>query len=323
MKSSNLFRAVPALLALLALTGCSSRASEKTTLVLDWSVNTNHTGLYVALANGWFRDEGLDLEVQPAPDTGAAALLASGKADFAVSYQEEILQSRAGGLPLTAVAAIIQNNTSGFASRQSAGITRPKDFEGKRYGGWNTPIEEAFIKTLMKADGADPSKVIVVNLGEQDFFAATQKNVDFAWVFEGWTVQEAAVRGVPLNYIDLRKFSPVLNEFTPVYAVNDALLTKNPEKVRAFLHAMTKGYSYAIAHPDEAAAILLKAAPELNADLVKASQKFLAAQYQAQAPRWGEFDAARWNGFQKWMTDNGIVKDLPPGTFFTNDYLPK
>jgi ABC-type nitrate/sulfonate/bicarbonate transport system substrate-binding protein len=323
MKFTTLWRFGAATLALAALTACAPRTPEKTTLVLDWSVNTNHTGLYVAQAKGWFHDEGIDLEVQPAPDTGAAALLASGKADFAVSYQEEVLQSRAGGLPITAVAAIIQNNTSGFASRVSAGIKRPKDFEGKRYGGWNTPIEEAFIKTLMKADGADPSKVIVVNLGEQDFFAATQKNVDFAWVFEGWTVQEAAVRGVPLNYIDLRKFSPVLNEFTPVFAVNDALLAKNPDKVKAVLRALSKGYAYAIAHPDEAAGILLKAAPELNADLVRSSQKFLASQYQAQAPRWGEFDADRWNAFQKWMADNGIVKDLPAGQFFSNDYLPK
>jgi len=298
-------------------------ALDKTTVVLDWTVNTNHTGLYVAQAKGWFQDEGLDVDIQPAPDTGAAGLLASGRADFAYSYQEEILQSRAGGLPLTAIAAVIQNNTSGFASRKTAGIHRPKDFEGKRYGGYGSPIEEGFLRTLMKADGGDFSKVTVVNLGEQDFFAATEKNVDFAWVFEGWTVQEANVRGIPLDYIDLRKVSPVLNEFTPVLAANDALLAKNPAKVRAFLRAVTKGYQYAIAHPDDAAAILLKAAPELNAALVKSSQKFLAGQYQAQAPRWGEFDAGRWNGFAKWMTDNGVVANLPAGTFFTNDYLPK
>jgi ABC-type nitrate/sulfonate/bicarbonate transport system substrate-binding protein len=322
MKLSTVLGAA-ALSSLLVLGSCAPKTPGKATLVLDWSINTNHTGVYVAQAKGWFHDEGLDLDIQPAPDTGAAALLASGKADFAVSYQEEILQSRAGGLPLTAVAAIIQNNTSGFASRTTAHIHRPKDFEGKRYGGWGTPIEEAFIKTLMKADGADPSKVTILNLGEQDFFAATQKNVDFAWVFEGWTVQEAKTRGVALDYIDLRKFSPVLNEFTPLFAANDALLAKDPEKVRAFLRAVSKGYAYAIAHPDEAADILLKAAPELKADLVKASQKFLADQYQAQAPRWGEFDVGRWNGFENWMTENGVVKDLPAGQFFTNDYLPK
>ena len=307
--------------AVFAATGAS--ALDKTTVVLDWTVNTNHTGLYVAQAQGWFKDAGLDVDIQPAPESGAAGLLASGRADFAYSYQEEILQSRAGGLALTAVAAIIQNNTSGFASRKTANIHRPKDFEGKRYGGWGSPLEEATLKTLMKADGGDPSKVQILNLGEQDFFAATEKNVDFAWVFEGWTVKEAEVRGVGLDYIDLRKFNPILNEFTPVMAASEAVLKKNPAKVKAFLAVLTKGYQYAIAHPDEAAAILLKAAPELNPALVKASQRFLAAQYQAQAPRWGEFDAGRWNGFQKWMTDNGVLKDLSSqGAFFTNDFLP-
>jgi ABC-type nitrate/sulfonate/bicarbonate transport system substrate-binding protein len=319
MKLSKLLFAAVA--ALSAVTGAS--ALDKTTVVLDWTVNTNHTGLYVAQAQGWFKDAGLEVDIQPAPDSGAAGLLASGRADFAYSYQEEILQSRAGGLALTAVAAVIQNNTSGFAMRKTANIHRPKDFEGKRYGGWGSPLEEATLKTLMKADGGDPSKVQILNLGEQDFFAATEKNVDFAWVFEGWTVKEAEVRGIALDYIDLRKFNPVLNEFTPVMATSEALLKKNPAKVKAFLAALTKGYQYAIAHPDEAAAILLKAAPELNPALVKASQKFLAAQYQAQAKRWGEFDAGRWNGFQKWMTDNGVLKDLSSqGAFFTNDYLP-
>jgi len=317
MKVSSLI-----LLIVLFVAGSVS-ALDKTTVVLDWTINTNHTGLYVAQAQGLFKAEGLDVDIQPAPDSGAAGLLASGRADFAYSYQEEIIQSRAGGLSLTAVAAIIQNNTSGFASRKAAGIHRPKDFEGKRYGGWGSPMEEAILKAVMKADGGDASKVMILNLGDQDFFAATEKNVDFAWVFEGWTVKDAEVRGVALDYLDLKKFSPILNEFTPVMAVNQSLIEKNPGKIRAFLRALSKGYQYAEAHPDEAAAILLKAAPELNPALVKASQKFLATQYTAQAPRWGQFDAGRWNGFYGWMRDNGLVKDLPDAkAFFTNDFLP-
>jgi ABC-type nitrate/sulfonate/bicarbonate transport system substrate-binding protein len=323
MKFRKSFSAALALLVASAFVVPGLGALDKTTVVLDWTVNTNHTGLYVAQAKGWFQDAGLDVEVQPAPESGAVGLVASGRADFAYSYQEELLQARSGGLALTAVAAVIQNNTSGFAMRKSANIHRPKDFEGKRYGGWGSPMDEATIKTLMKADGGDPSKVTIVNFGEQDFFSGTEKNIDFAWVFEGWTVQEAAVRGIPLDYIDLRKFDPVFNEFTPVMVTSEALLKKNPAKAKAFLVALTKGYQYAIAHPDEAAAILLKAAPELNPALVKLSQKFLAGQYQAQAARWGEFDAGRWNGFQKWMVDNGILRPLTPGQLpFTNDYLP-
>lgn len=298
-------------------------ALDKTTVVLDWTVNTNHTGLYVAQAQGYFTEEGLAVDIQPAPESGAAGLLASGRADFAISAQEEILASRAGGVALTAVAAIIQHNTSGFASRQSAGIRRPKDFEGKRYGGWGSPLEEATIRSLMAADGGDFSKVKVVNLGEQDFFAATERNVDFAWVFEGWTVKEAELRGVALNYLDMGKLNPALDEYTPVLAANQAFLDKNPAKARAFLRAVSKGYQYAVDHPDEAAAILLKAAPELNAALVKASQRFLATQYRAEAPRWGEFDAGRWNAFFAFLVKSGVSKAVAGSDkFYTNEFLP-
>ncbi len=305
------------------LTVSGAQALEKTTVVLDWTVNTNHTGLYVAQSQGWFQAEGLDVEIQPAPEMGAAGLLASGRADFAFSYQEEILQSRAGGVALTAVAAVIQNNTSGFASRKTAQIRRPKDFEGKRYGGWGSPMEEAVLKAVMKADGGDSSKVTIVNLGDQDWFAASERNIDFAWVFEGWTVQEAGVRGLAVDYLDLKKLNAVLNYYTPVMAVNQSLIQKNPEKIRAFLRALSKGYQFAAQHPEEAAAILLKAAPELNAPLVKASQKFLAGQYVAQAARWGEFDPKRWNAFTSWMKDNALIAVLPAAeSLFTNAFLP-
>lgn len=298
-------------------------ALEKTTVVLDWTVNTNHTGLYVAQALGYFTAEGLTVDIQPAPESGAVGLLASGRADFAVSAQEEVLLARSNGVALSAVAAILQHNTSGFASRKGAGITRPKDFEGKRYGGWGSPLEEATIRSLMAADGGDFSKVKVVNLGDQDFFAATERNVDFAWVFEGWTVQEAAVRGVPLNYIDMRKINPALDEYTPVFAAVQPFLDKNPTKARAFLKALSKGYQYAVDHPADAAAILLKAAPELNKDLVVASQKFLAGQYRAEAPRWGEFDPQRWNGFIAFLDKAGVAKaQAGSATWATNAYLP-
>ena len=314
---------VLSLLAAASLPALDKTALEKTTVVLDWTVNTNHTGLYVAQAKGWFADEGLAVDIQPAPDSGAAGLLASGRADFAVSAQEEILASRAGGVSLTAVAAILQHNTSGFAARKAAGIHRPKDFEGKRYGGWGSPLEEATIQSLMAADGGDFSKVKIVNLGDQDFFAATEKNVDFAWVFEGWTVKEAEVRGLALDYIDMRKLNPALDEYTPLFAANQAFLDRNPAKAKAFLRALTKGYQFAADHPDEAADILLKAAPELNPALVKASQRFLAAQYRAEAPRWGEIDAKRWNGFFAFLVTSGVSKAVSGSDrFFTNGFLP-
>jgi ABC-type nitrate/sulfonate/bicarbonate transport system substrate-binding protein len=121
----------------------------------------------------------------------------------------------------------------------------------------------------------------------------------------------------------MRKLNPALDEYTPLFAANQGFLDKNPAKAKAFLRALSKGYQYAVDHPDEAADILVKAAPELNPALVKASQRFLSAQYRAEAPRWGEIDAGRWNAFFGFLTKTGVAKALPGSEkFFTNDFLP-
>ncbi|EPZ62385.1 NMT1/THI5 like family protein [[Clostridium] sordellii ATCC 9714] len=87
-------------------------------MVLDWTPNTNHTGLYVALEKGYFKDEGLNVEIVQPSEGGASTLVATGKADFGISYQEEVTFAKTSKdpLPIKAVATILQHNTSGFAS---------------------------------------------------------------------------------------------------------------------------------------------------------------------------------------------------------------
>ena len=131
-------------LMLTTLSGCSKKEEksankgEKVTVVLDWTPNTNHTGLYTALENGYYKDQGLDVEIVQPPEGGAASLVASGKADFGISYQEEVTYAKTSDdpLPIKAIAAVIQHNSSGFASPKDKNIKTPKDFEGKIYGGW-------------------------------------------------------------------------------------------------------------------------------------------------------------------------------------------
>lgn len=117
---------------------------KKVSVVLDWTPNTNHTGLYVAKEKGYFKDEGLDVDIIMPGDAGADQLVASGKSEFGVSYQESITQARIQGVPLVSIAAIIQHNTSGFASPAAKNIVSPKDFAGKTYGGWAHLLKNRF-----------------------------------------------------------------------------------------------------------------------------------------------------------------------------------
>ena len=104
------------------LSACGKTENEKITIVLDWTPNTNHTGIFVAQANGYFEDAGLNVEIVQPPEDGAVALVASGKAQFGVSFQDTIAPAFFGEspVPVTAVAAVIQHNTSGIISRKEA-----------------------------------------------------------------------------------------------------------------------------------------------------------------------------------------------------------
>lgn len=311
------------LLSAAALGGCAKQP-EKVTVTLDWTPNTNHTGLYAALDKGYFADEGLKVEIIQPPAGMGDQLVGSNQAQFGVSNQEAVTLARLEEIPVVSIAAVIQHNTSGFASLKSKGIKTPKDFEGKRYGGWGSPIEEATIKVLMDKYNADISKVEILTTGSADFFATSEANADFSWIFYGWDGIAAEVKGVELNYIELVQVDPILDYYTPVLITNEKTINDNPELVRKFLAAVTKGYEFAIANPDEAAEILLQNAPELDRDLVLASQRWLSDKYQADAPAWGGQKVETWRNYLGWLAANNLIeKTTDIDKAVTSDFLPQ
>lgn len=319
-------------LMLTTLSGCSKKEEksankgEKVTVVLDWTPNTNHTGLYTALENGYYKDQGLDVEIVQPTEGGAASLVASGKADFGISYQEEVTYAKTSDdpLPIKAIAAVIQHNSSGFASPKDKNIKTPKDFEGKIYGGWGSESETAAIKAVMEKTGADFDKVTIADIGQDDFFTATTNSVDFAWIYEGWDVVQAKLKGFDLNFIPMNQFDKRLDYYTPVIISNETLLNDNPELAKKFMKATTEGYQFAIDNPEEAAKILVKHAPEIDEELAIESQKFLASKYKDDAPRWGEMKDEVWNNYTAFLKEYGLInKDLKPEDAYTNEFLPQ
>lgn len=319
-------------LMLTTLSGCSKKEEksankgEKVTVVLDWTPNTNHTGLYTALENGYYKDQGLDIEIVQPPEGGAASLVASGKADFGISYQEEVTYAKTSDdpLPIKAIAAVIQHNSSGFASPKDKNIKTPKDFEGKIYGGWGSESETAAIKAVMEKTGADFDKVTIADIGQDDFFTATTNSVDFAWIYEGWDVVQAKLKNFDLNFIPLNQFDKRLDYYTPVIISNETLLNDNPELAKKFMKATTEGYQFAIDNPEEAAKTLVKHAPEIDEELAIESQKFLASKYKDDAPRWGEMKDEVWNNYTAFLKEYGLInKDLKPEDAYTNEFLPQ
>ncbi|MCM3112324.1 ABC transporter substrate-binding protein [Lederbergia lenta] len=319
---------------LMLLVGCSSDADDQKgkkndelkeiSVVLDWTPNTNHTGLYVAKEKGFFKDEGLDVEIIMPGEAGADQLVASAKSEFGVGYQESITEARVQDVPIVSIGAVIQHNTSGFASPANKSIQSPKDFEGKTYGGWGAPVEQAVLSSLMSIENADIDQLETVNMGDTDFFTAVKRDIDFAWIYYAWTGVEAELRGEKINMIYLTDYTDKLDYYTPVITTNEKMIKDDPDTVKAFMAAVSKGYEYAIENHEDAANILIKAVPDLDPELVKKSQEWLAPKYQDDAPRWGEQKLEVWKNYTEWMFENDLLdKEIDVEKAFTNEFLPK
>ena len=320
------YRTVVSIVLLAALfTAAPAVALERVILNLDWTPNTNHTGIYVALDKGWYEEEGIDLVVvTPGADTNVLALVATNRAQFGISFQEFMTSARVEGVPVVSVAAIVQHNTSGFASI-GKGIQTAKDFEGKRYGGSGLPIARAILKHMMEADGGDIEKLQFVAIpGSMDLITALERHIDLAWIYYGWQGIEAELRGVELDVVMMDQyFHAVPDYYTPILVTSEHLIATRPDLVRAVVHATVRGYEFAAAHPEEAAEILLKYVPEYDPELVRRSQEWLSPHYIADAPFFGWQEHEVWQRFGDWMYENGLIEaPFDASGAFTNEFLP-
>ena len=299
---------------------------EKITFVLDWTPNTNHTGLYVAQANGYFEELGLDVEIIQPTEDSATLMVASGAADFGITCQDTMAPSIIGenALPIKAVAALLQHNTSGIISLKETGIDRPANMAGHNYATWDMPVEQAMIRSIVEKDGGVYEDIELIPSMVYDTITALNSDIDAIWIFYAWDGIATEVKGLETNYLDFGQLDPAFDYYTPVIISSDQYLAENEETAKKFLEAAGRGYEFAIAHPEEAAEILLEAAPELDRDIVMASQEWIADQYKAEVERWGYIEPARWDLFYQWLTDNGLSEEpIASGTGFTNDYLPE
>ena len=173
----------------------------------------------------------------------------------------------------------------------------------------------------MEAEGGDYSKLNLIPEYVTDEAAALQQDIDAIWVYYAWGGIATERAGLDTNMIYFSDIVPEFDYYSPVIVANTEFLEQDPEVAKAFLRATAKGYEDAIANPDEAAEILCKQVPELDLDMVKESQEWLADKYKAEVEQWGYIDQARWDGFYKWLEDNKLSDPIPAGKGFTNDYL--
>ena len=301
----------------------SADGPKDVTLVLDYVPNTNHTGFYVAQELGYYEEQGLNVTIIEPGDNDSTTLCAVGKAEFAVTYQENVTYARtaADPLPIRAIATIIQHNTSGFVTDAAAGINTPKDFEGKVYAGWQAPSEAAVLEAVMKKYDADFSKLTMVGAVGSGLGSMTN-GIDIQWEFEGWSVINDRMQGYDVQYVPVKDLDERLDYYTPVIITSEKMIANDPETVEKFMTATKQGYEYAIANPDEAAEILGKVIPETDMDFLKESQKFLSAQYSLDSDVWGLMKDEVWDNYTSFMYEYGLIdKNIAAAEQYTNEFI--
>ncbi|HAK58050.1 MAG TPA: nitrate ABC transporter substrate-binding protein [Lachnospiraceae bacterium] len=301
-----------------------SAESKDITLVLDWTPNTNHTGIYVAKEKGYFEEAGLNVTVVQPPDSGATDMVASGQAQFGIEFQDTMAPALASDnpLPITAIAAVLQHNTSGLVSLKEKGIDSFGKLAGHSYATWDSPTEQAILKTLVEKDGGKWGDVKLISTYVEDIVAGLNADIDSVWIYAGWDKIKLEMEGIDHNFLLFKDSDPVFDYYSPVIVANNDFLSSDADTAKAFLAALKKGYEDAAADPAGAADILLKAAPELDEALVKKSQEYLSTQYVADAASWGVIDLKRWNSFYTWLNDNDLVEvKLPENAGVSTDYL--
>jgi putative hydroxymethylpyrimidine transport system substrate-binding protein len=313
------------ILAAVAATACGGdRETLSVKLALDWYPNSNHIGLFIAQEKGYFDEEGLDVTLYtPVDPSTVLQTVGAGADDFGISYQPDLLLARAQGVPVVAVAALVQHPLNSVMALKSSGISTPRDLVGKKVGYPGIPTNEPLLDTMLKSDGAAGlGDVDLVNVGFDLAPALISGKVD-AVVGAYWTHESILLEneGYPVNIMRMEEWG-VPDYYELVLVASEDALKDRADVVERFLRAVRRGYEEAISDPQGGVDVLLKGTnEEVDEAVERPGADLLAPVWSTGAAGFGDQDAARWDSFTRWMQANGMLSaDVKGADAFTNQF---
>ncbi len=305
--------------------GEPAAGSEPVTLILDWFPNVDHAGIYGAVEEGYFADEGLDVSPEvPSDPTAALKQVGAGRAPFAISYAPEVLLARSQGVPVVAVGAVITHPLNSVIARTDRGIDGPEDLEGKTVGAAGVPSDRPLLDAVVRSSGGDPAQVRVRNIGYTLSPALAAGRVD-AVIGAYWNVEQVELeeQGVDVRAFRLEEHGvPDYDEL--VVVTSDEVARERPELVRAFLAGLRRGQDWAATDQGAAVEHLVAANEDLDAGIVARQLRLTAPLLSpADGPTLG-VDPAEWAAFADWMRENGLLTEpVDVGAVVTDEFLPE
>jgi putative hydroxymethylpyrimidine transport system substrate-binding protein len=305
----------------LALTACGEKKdklsagpapAQSLRLMLDWFPNADHVGLYRALAEGDFKQAGLNVEIQtPSNPASPLQLLAAGKVDLAISYEPELLLARDKGLPLVGIAALVQRPLTSIVSLGAKHITSPAQLRGKAVGDAGIPYQHSYLETILQHVGVPTGSVKEVNVGANLVGAMLSGRVDATlgayWNYEALQLRQMGRRA---NVIHVEN-AGVPNYDELVLVAREGTLASQTNVLRRFVQALGRGYESVRSDPQAGVNSLVAANPPLSAKLQLASVQATLSSYfpsGANLP-WGWQNQGQWTAYGQWMLAHHLISN--------------
>ncbi len=284
--------------------GAEPGAPQGASLVLDFTPNAAHSGIYAAEGQGFYRDTGVELEVrQPGASTDAPKLLEAGRTDFAILDIEDLGIARERGLDLVGVAPIVNAPLASVIAPSDGPVARPGDLDGRSAGVTGLPSDDAVLDSVVAGGGGDPAQVDRVTIGFDAVASLAAGRVDAVTGFRNSEAVTLRRQGVAVRVFRVQDFgAPRFPEL--VLCTSDATLRARPGLVRSVVAATDRGYRFVLAHPRLGLADLLSAVPGLDrGDQLAQLQVLLPALHPV-----GRFDLASLDAWAAWALRHGILE---------------
>ena len=290
----------------ISIFSCSSENKiNKVSLALDWYPNSNHAGIFYAKDKGYFLDEDLDVEVYtPSDPSSILQTVASGRDQFGISYQPDLLLARSEGVPVVAISSIVRTPLNSIMTLKKSGISDPSKLKGKTIGYPGIPLNIGILQSILEGQGLTINDVNLVDVGFDLVPALLSSRVD-AVIGAFWSHESILIEleGEGVNILKFQDWGiPEYHEL--VLVTSEKYLDENKEIVESFVKSFRKGFEGSIESNSESMESLISAYPEVNVELETEGIKLLTPLW-IESMKSNNMDSG--HKFGDWMKEKGLI----------------
>ena len=302
--------------------GCGNE--KELSLALDWYPNSNHAGIYSAIDEGFFDEEGIKLSVYtPSDPTAIISSVASGRDDFGLSYHPDILQAQSAGLEIVSVLSISQHPLNSIMTLKKSSIKNPSDLRGKVVGYPGIPSNKAMLETVLSSQNININDVETVDVGFELVKALVSGSVD-AIIGAYWTHESIVMelQGYEIEIMRLEEWG-VPDYYELILITNKSFLEENKSEVEKVVNSFKKGYEFSIRNPQESITSLISIVGEeiVEEDVERAGVELLIPMWQSNNLPFGHQHISKWEETYEWMYQNNFLeKELIIENLFMDEF---